>query len=46
MAAWLTTDIDRIHAAYNQKSAGSPYLPPMAEAGPKAATVEITLRDV
>lgn len=35
----------RIDAAYNQKYAGSPYLPPMVAAGPKAATIEITPRD-
>ncbi|GAB3754208.1 DUF2255 family protein [Zhihengliuella somnathii] len=33
---------DRIDAAYQDKYAGSPYLPPMVAAGPKAATVEIT----
>jgi hypothetical protein len=33
---------DRIDAAYNAKYAGSPYLPPMVAAGPRAATVEIT----
>lgn len=32
----------RIDAAYEAKYAGSPYLPPMIAAGPKAATVEIT----
>lgn len=35
---------DRIDAAYNEKYAGSPYLPPMVAAGPKAATVEVTPR--
>lgn len=35
----------RIDAAYSAKYAGSPYLPPMIAAGPKAATVEITPRD-
>ena len=33
---------DRIDAAYKQKYAGSPYLPPMVAAGPRAATIEIT----
>jgi|SRR5699024_10958025 len=33
---------ERIDAAYNEKYAGSPYLPPMVTAGPKAATVEVT----
>jgi hypothetical protein len=37
---------DRIDTAYNEKYAGSPYLPPMVAAGPKAATVEITPPDV
>lgn len=37
---------DRIDATYNEKYAGSPYLPPMVAAGAKAATVEITPRDV
>lgn len=37
---------DRIDAAYQQKYAGSPYLPPMIGAGPKAATVEVTPRDL
>jgi hypothetical protein len=35
----------RIDQAYREKYAGSPYLPPMVAAGPKAATVEITRRD-
>lgn len=35
---------ERIDAAYEEKYAGSPYLPPMIAAGPKAATVEITPR--
>mgnify|MGYP000910695037 CR=1 FL=1 len=35
---------DRIDAAYQAKYAGSPYLPPMVAAGPRAATVEITPR--
>src|SRR6478609_1086669 len=35
---------ERIDAAYHQKYAGSPYLPPMVAAGPRAATVEVTLR--
>ncbi len=35
----------RIDAAYEEKYAGSPYLPPMVAAGPRAATVEITPRD-
>ncbi|MHA6523383.1 DUF2255 family protein [Tessaracoccus sp. G1721] len=35
---------DRIDAAYNEKYAGSPYLPPMVAAGPKAATVEVIPR--
>lgn len=41
-------DIDlgaRIDAAYEAKYAGSPYLPPMIAAGPKAATVEVAPRD-
>lgn len=33
---------DRIDAAYDEKYAGSPYLPPMIDAGRRAATVEIT----
>ena len=33
---------DRINAAYRDKYAGSPYLPPMLDAGRRAATVEIT----
>jgi hypothetical protein len=33
---------ERIDAAYDAKYAGSPYLPPMVSAGPKAATVEVT----
>lgn len=33
---------DRIDAAYEEKYAGSPYLPPMIDAGRRAATVEIT----
>lgn len=32
---------DRIDAAYCVKYAGSPYLPPMVDAGRRAATVEI-----
>lgn len=36
---------DRIDQAYRQRYAGSPYLPPMVAAGPRAATVEITPRD-
>ena len=32
---------DRIDQAYQDKYAGSPYLPPMVAAGPRAATVEI-----
>ena len=35
---------DRIDEAYRVKYAGSPYLPPMIAAGPRAATVEITPR--
>lgn len=35
---------DQIDAAYKEKYAGSPYLPPMVAAGPRAATVEITPR--
>lgn len=35
---------DKIDAAYSEKYAGSPYLPPMIAAGPKAATVEVTPR--
>lgn len=35
---------DRIDAAYSSKYAGSPYLPPMVAAGPRAATVEVTPR--
>lgn len=35
---------DCIDAVYNAKYAGSPYLPPMVAAGPRAATVEITPR--
>lgn len=34
----------KIDAAYHTKYAGSPYLPPMVAAGPKAATVEVTPR--
>ncbi|MCH5465502.1 DUF2255 family protein [Levilactobacillus tujiorum] len=34
----ITTHVD---AAYRQKYAGSPYLLPMLQAGPQAATVEI-----
>lgn len=37
--------LDRIDAAYEKKYAGSPYLPPMVAAGPRAATVEITPAD-
>ena len=36
---------DRIDTAYNEKYAGSAYLRPMVSSGPKAATVEVTLRD-
>ncbi|MEU4454737.1 DUF2255 family protein [Nocardioides sp. NPDC023903] len=36
----------RIDSTYGEKYADSPYLPPMIAAGPKAATVEIALRDV
>lgn len=36
---------DRIDQAYREKYADSPYLPPMIAAGPRAATVEVTLRD-
>lgn len=36
---------ERIDAAYIHIYAGSPYLPAMVAAGPKAATVEITPRD-
>lgn len=32
---------DRIDQAYEEKYAGSPYLPPMVAAGPRAATVEV-----
>ncbi|MDT0317080.1 DUF2255 family protein [Streptomyces millisiae] len=35
---------DQIDAAYRDKYAGSPYLPPMIAGGPQAATVEITPR--
>ncbi|GAA1183080.1 DUF2255 family protein [Streptomyces hebeiensis] len=35
---------EQINTAYRTKYAGSPYLPPMVAAGPRAATVEITLR--
>jgi hypothetical protein len=35
---------DRIDQAYRHKYAGSPYLPPMVAADPRAATVEITPR--
>lgn len=35
---------DRIDAAYHEKYAGSPYLPPMVASGPKAATVEVAPR--
>lgn len=35
---------DEIDAAYQTKYAGSPYLPPMVSAGPRAATVEILPR--
>lgn len=35
----------RIDSAYEAKYAGSPYLPPMVAAGPKAATVEVAPRD-
>lgn len=34
----------RIDAAYTTKYAGSPYLPPMVTAGPRAATIEVTPR--
>lgn len=36
---------DRIDAAYNEKYAGSPYLPPMVGQGPRSACCEVTLRD-
>ncbi|WP_461746904.1 DUF2255 family protein [Kocuria sp. U4B] len=36
---------EKIDAAYHHKYAGSPYLPPMVAAGPKAATVEVSPRD-
>lgn len=35
---------DRIDLAYEEKYAGSRYLPPMVAPGPKAATVEVTPR--
>ncbi|SDL32855.1 DUF2255 family protein [Arthrobacter sp. ok362] len=35
----------RIDEAYRTKYAGSPYLPPMVAAGPRAATVEVTSRN-
>lgn len=35
---------DRIDQAYQEKYAGSPYLPPMIAAGPRAATVEVAPR--
>lgn len=35
---------DQIDAAYEQKYAGSSYLPPMVAAGPKAATMEVSPR--
>lgn len=35
---------ERIDAAYSTKYAGSPYMPPMIAAGPKAAIVEVTPR--
>lgn len=34
-----------IDKAYQAKYAGSPYLPPMVAAGPRGATVEVTLKD-
>ena len=34
----------RIDTAYETKYAGSPYMPPMVSAGPKAATMEVTPR--
>lgn len=34
----------RIDEAYRRKYAGSPYLPPMVAAGPRAATVEVSPR--
>ena len=37
---------EQVDAAYREKYAGSPYLPPMVAAGPRAATVEITPRRV
>ena len=33
---------DQVDAAYSTKYAGSSYLPPMLQAGPRSATVEIT----
>lgn len=36
---------DRIDVAYEEKYAGSPYLPPMVAEGPRAATVEVTPRN-
>ncbi|MGO4856352.1 DUF2255 family protein [Arthrobacter sp. 2MCAF14] len=35
----------RIDAAYREKYAGSPYLPPMVAPGPREATVEVTPRN-
>ena len=35
----------RIDAAYREKYAGSPYLPPMVAPGPREATAEITPRN-
>lgn len=35
---------ERIDKAYQTKYAGSPYMPPMIEPGPRAATVEVTPR--
>lgn len=37
--------LDRVDAVYEKKYAGSPYLPPMVAAGPRAATVEVTPAD-
>lgn len=34
----------RIDTAYETKYAGSPYMPPMVAAGPRAATMEVTPR--
>lgn len=36
---------EAIDEAYREKYAGSPYMPPMIEDGPKAATVRIVPRD-